>query len=81
MEITTKELRIQPGRIISKANSGEEITVTYRGKPRAKIIPIVEKKDSDPNNPEDELFGLWKNRKEMENVEQYIRGLRQGRKI
>jgi len=24
----------------------------------------------------DELFGIWKNRKEMENVEQYIRNIR-----
>ena len=24
----------------------------------------------------DELFGIWKNRKEMENVEQYVRNIR-----
>ena len=32
-------------------------------------------------NSNDELFGLWKNRKEMENVEQYIRNVRKGRKL
>jgi antitoxin (DNA-binding transcriptional repressor) of toxin-antitoxin stability system len=40
MEITTKQLRIQPGRIISQVNNRQEITATYRGKACAKIIPI-----------------------------------------
>jgi len=40
MEVTTKQLRIEPGRIISQVDTVHEITVTYRGKPRAKIVPI-----------------------------------------
>jgi hypothetical protein len=35
------------------------------------------------NNSEesgDELFGIWKNRKDMKNVEHYIRSMRKGRK-
>jgi len=40
MKVTTKQLRIEPGRIISQVDAVKEITITYRGKPRAKIVPI-----------------------------------------
>jgi prevent-host-death family protein len=81
MEITTKQLRIQPGRILSQVHSGQEITVTYRGKACAKIVPIHDRGGINPKDADDELFGIWKERKDMENVEQYIRNMRKGRKL
>jgi prevent-host-death family protein len=81
MEITTKQLRIQPGRIISQVNNGQEITITYRGKACAKIIPMNNRKSINLDESDDELFGIWKDRKDMENVEQYIRNVRKGRKL
>ena len=81
MEITTKQLRIEPGRIIFRVAEGQEITVTYRGKPRAIIVPIVNKKDISFGEKDDELFGIWKNRKDTENVERFIRNMRKGRKL
>ena len=79
MEITTKQLRMAPGRIISLVNTGQEITITYRGKPYAKIVPIARKVKKNFEKIEDELFGIWKNRKDMGDVEQYIRKIRKGR--
>ncbi|MDR2588335.1 MAG: type II toxin-antitoxin system prevent-host-death family antitoxin [Spirochaetales bacterium] len=77
MEITLKQLRVQPGRIIAQAGSGQEITVTYRGKPRAKIVPLAgEKADT-----VDELFGIWKRRDELADVERYVRTIRKRRKL
>jgi len=83
MEISTKQLRIQPGKIISIVNSGQDVTVTYRGKPSAKIIPISKKNIIDPKvlESDNELFGLWKDREDIENVDQYVRNLRKGRKF
>ncbi|MCL2130825.1 MAG: type II toxin-antitoxin system prevent-host-death family antitoxin [Treponema sp.] len=82
MEITTKQLRIQPGRILAQVNSGKEITITYRGKPTAKIVPIIDKRNINSlEDTREELFGIWKNREDMENVEQYIRNIRKGRKL
>jgi prevent-host-death family protein len=81
MEITTKQLRIQPGRIISQVNNGQEITITYRGKACAKIVPLFDRKKFDLEESDDELFGIWKDRIEMENVEQYVRNMRKGRKL
>jgi prevent-host-death family protein len=81
MEITTKQLRIQPGRIISQVNNGQEITITYRGKACAKIIPINTKQSINIEETDDELFGMWKDGGDMENAEQYVRNMRKGRKL
>ena len=42
MEVSTKELRIQPGKIIDHVVNGQEVTVTFRGKALAKIVPLKE---------------------------------------
>ena len=81
MEITTKQLRIQPGRIISQVNRGQDVTITYRGKPRARIVPITDGRTCDAEDSGDELFGIWKDRNEIENVKQYVRNMRKGRKL
>jgi prevent-host-death family protein len=81
MEITTKQLRIQPGRIIAQVNNGQEIIITYRGKACAKIIPLTNKQSVNVEETDNELFGMWKDRKNMEDVEQYVRNMRKGRKL
>jgi len=77
MEITTKELRIQPGRVIDQVVHGEEVTVTFRGKALAKIVPVG------PNRARTEedvqIFGMWKETSEMNSVEAIVRDLRKGR--
>jgi len=81
MEISTKQLRVQPGRIISQVNKGLDVTITYRGKPSAKIIPISKKETIDIDDTENQLFGIWKDRKDTNNVDQYVRDMRTGRKL
>ena len=54
-----------------------EITITYRGKPSAKIIPLDDKK----TDSVDELFGIWKDRDDLDNVEQYVSAIRKRRKL
>jgi antitoxin (DNA-binding transcriptional repressor) of toxin-antitoxin stability system len=81
MEVTTKQLRLEPGMIISQISNGQEITVTYRGKPRAKIVPINAGRTPVSQEPDNELFGIWKDRKDMADVEQFVRNIRKGRKF
>ncbi len=78
MEVTTKELRIQPGKIIDQVSVGQEITVTYRGKPLAKIIPI---RSSVHDDEEASIFGLWKTHATGESVDDQVRDLRKGRQF
>jgi len=80
MVVTAKQLRIEGGRIISQAENGQEITITFRGKPRAKIVPLGGRK-SGTEKTDSELFGIWKDRKDMVNTEQFVRNLRKGRKF
>jgi prevent-host-death family protein len=78
MKITTKELRIQPGRIIDQVSTGQEIIVTFRGKPLAKIIPFspVPKEMGDVS-----MFGIWKSHDNNISVDDEVRDLREGRKF
>lgn len=80
MEVSTKELRIQPGKIIDQVVNGQEITVTFRGKALAKIVPLknrIQTIDKD----EVSIFGLWKEHDQIVNVEEYVRDLRKGREF
>ncbi|GHV02850.1 hypothetical protein AGMMS50229_00360 [Campylobacterota bacterium] len=80
MNITTNQLRIQPGRIISQVNGGQEITVTFRGKACAKIVPIANQYNTTSEEIDSELFGIWKDRDDLLDVEQYVRNIRKRRK-
>ena len=77
MEISTKELRDNPGRTLSRVSKGREIIVTFRGKAVAKIVPI-EDTDAAASEPSDLLFGLWQDR-DIEDVGAHVRALRKGR--
>lgn len=78
MNVSTKELRIQPGKIIAQVETGEEITVTFRGKPLAKIVPFQQSVvgEEDPG-----VFGMWKDHDESGSVEDQVRNLRKGRQF
>ncbi len=54
MKRSAKDLRLRTKDVLDAVDRGEEITITHRGKPRAKLIPIRQPKDE--ANP---LFGLW----------------------
>ena len=77
MKVTTKELRIQPGKIIDHVVGGQEVTITFRGKELAKIVPLEKKQKSSVD--EESIFGMWKDRKDGESVEAVVRTLRKGR--
>ena len=79
MVVTLKELKIQPGRIVSLAESGTEVIVTVRGVPAAKIIPI--KTTGAKAVLDTSAFGIWANRDEMADVDEYVRNLRKGRAL
>ncbi len=80
MEITKKELRMKSGKIIDQVANGIEITVTYRGKPLAKIVPIKTKTKLKKHGSLS-IFGLWKNRDDINDVDVYVRKIRKGRKF
>lgn len=77
MKATAKDLRFYSKELLETVARGEEVVITYHGKPYAKLVPI-DNKDLE-NTPEIELFGIWKDYSETESVEEYVKELRKGR--
>lgn len=77
MEISAKELRGRPSKIIEQAARGTEVIITLRGRKIAKLIPY--KSDTAQNSDQDEIFGLWENHGESTTVDEQVRLLRKGR--
>ncbi len=77
MKASAKELRFHTREILEAVSRGEEVIITYRGKPRARIIPYD--RVADENMKQDELFGIWKDNEKIEDVPRYVRDLRKGR--
>jgi prevent-host-death family protein len=76
MKATAKDLRFNAGKLLDSVNRGEEVIITFRGKPCAKLVPYREKKEKKGQN---ELFGVWKDNKRIQDVDKFVRNLRKGR--
>jgi len=78
MKATAKDLRFHSKELLDTARRGEEVLITYRGKPYAKLVPVTGElnlADSVKNN----LFGIWSDYTETEDVIGYVDNLRKGR--
>ena len=81
MKTTAKELRLHTKRVLEAVERGEEVTITHRGKPRAKIVPIrstAKRKRQAANKVP--LFGIWKDHPVTKDVSAYVNKLRSGRR-
>ena len=67
MQSTAKELRFHTKELLESVSRGEEVIITFRGKPYAKLVPLKESKKND--GEENKLFGMWKDRKDLKDVE------------
>ena len=76
MKATAKDLRFHSKELLDTVNRGEEVVITFRGKPCAKLVPY---RDSNKEITKNELFGIWKDNDMVKNVDEYVRGLRKGR--
>lgn len=79
MEVTTKALRAQMRAVLACVDRGESVTITYRGKPRASIVPLAA--DGARRGAELPAYGMWKDRDDLEDVQAYVRNLRKPRHV
>ena len=77
MKATAKDLRFHSREILDTVSRGEEVIITFRGKPQAKIIPLIEEENSIKGKSK--LFGIWRDYQETEDVSKHVRKLRTGR--
>ena len=78
MKATVLDLRYRTKDVLKAVERGETVTVLYRGKEKARILPRPSKKQR-TSLCTDEAFGLWKDRKDMRNVAAFVRNIRKGR--
>ena len=78
MRATSNDLRFHTKEILDAAVRGEEVVITFHGKPYVKIVPVSESKQENKDNA---FCGMWKDRTDMEDVETYVRGLRKRREF
>ena len=80
MKATAKDLRFHSTDLLNIVKRGEEVIISYHGKPCAKLVPIDDNDhDNDPKDTENELFGIWKKNEQAQDVDKYIRNMRKGR--
>ncbi len=78
MRATAKELRFKTREVLAAVERGEEVIITYRGKEKAKLVPLKGGQGRGAQSSTS-LFGIWKDNKSVEDVNEYIDELRGGR--
>ena len=73
--LSIKDTRNNLADIVSRVEMrGDEIIITKFGKPRAMLVPIPYKKSAVGSF--DEVFGAWKERKDIKDTARWVRNLR-----
>ncbi|MHC4874306.1 MAG: type II toxin-antitoxin system Phd/YefM family antitoxin [Planctomycetota bacterium] len=78
MNASFLDLRKNTKKILSALEHNERVTLTYRGKKKALLIPCTENKEN-TNVADHKAVGMWKDRDDIEDVSSYVRELRKGR--
>jgi antitoxin (DNA-binding transcriptional repressor) of toxin-antitoxin stability system len=78
MEVSVSDLRRRMKDVLRALERNESVTLLYRGKPKGIICPLAENKPA-VKVTEHPAFGMWKDRKDLRNVDVFVRTLRKGR--
>jgi len=74
MTTTAKDLRFNISMLFDVLSKGEDVTITYRGKPKAKLISYETNSNDEKS---DQIFGMWKDNNL--DVDTQVREMRKGR--
>ncbi|HDH98396.1 MAG TPA: type II toxin-antitoxin system prevent-host-death family antitoxin [Deltaproteobacteria bacterium] len=77
MKATAKDMRFKTKEILAAIERGEEVILTYRGKEKARMLPISQEQ-SGTTGEEEPLFGIWRSNKRVADVNAYLDELRGG---
>jgi antitoxin (DNA-binding transcriptional repressor) of toxin-antitoxin stability system len=89
MKATTTDLQRRMKDVLRALDRGETVTVLYRGKEKAKLVPVngngakngapkkVRKKPF--KTADSPFFGMWKDREDMKNPAAWVRKMREPR--
>jgi antitoxin (DNA-binding transcriptional repressor) of toxin-antitoxin stability system len=85
MNASIVDLRYHMKDVLRAIDRGETVTVLYRGKAKAKLMPMAPSSGASnigaPKTKDQPLFGLWSDRGDLVDPASYLRNLRQARPI
>ena len=82
MKINANALRTRVREVLDCLDRGEPVTLTYRGKARAKLVRVDESAGREPDEKADlPAFGMWRDREDLDDVGGHVRRLREGRRL
>ena len=79
MKATAKDLRVHSKGLLDAVSRGEDVVITFRGKPCARLVPYEKSDKPTVLDDKDDLFGIWADRIDIESVEEYVQNLRKAR--
>ena len=76
--MTAKALRGNVGVALACVDRGDTVTITYRGKPRARLVGMGEDQGLATDGEGERLpaFGMWRDRDDIADVAAHVRALR-----
>ena len=81
MEVTAKGLRTRVREVLDCVDRGETVVVTYRGKPRARLVGIEPRPTATEKRASVAGFGMWKDRADLSDVDGFVQNLRRPRDV
>jgi prevent-host-death family protein len=79
MKASILDLRRQMSEVLKSLDRNEPVTILHRGKKKAVLYPAKPDDSQSGKASDHPAFGMWKNRKDLEDVDQVVRRLRKGR--
>lgn len=79
MKATVKELRIHSKELLDVVSRGENVIITDRGQPCAKLVPYKQQDEKGAVSEGMDVFGMWADRDDIGSVDDYLQNLRKGR--
>lgn len=76
MTVTAKDLRFNVSFLFDVLSKGEDVTITHRGKAKAKLISYD---DTEQTPKDDAMFGMWSDRDK--DVNALVRNMRKHREF
>jgi prevent-host-death family protein len=81
MQATAIDLRFRARELLEAVRRGEQVLITYRGRPCARLVPLASAGDEPAAAREvtPPLFGIWADYSATRPVQRYVDGLRRKR--
>ncbi len=78
MKASIVDLRYHMKDVLRAIDRGETVTVLYRGKEKAKLVPITDAQETKPRMKmkDHPFFGMWKDREDMKDPVAWVRKMR-----